>query len=380
MGGRKIGRIARFILLMTVLLMGACSGRGDGVRSAKSQSGREYFQEWKEITREEDPLVPLQSEKGVFRSALGWLDARRVAVCEEQDGKTVVSSYGLKSGRKEEIFTLDSPITSAQLSPSGRMILVHTVPSPYESDLIIYDAKTGKKRYETRLEAWDLAIEWNPFNEEELLVTTFFEDWSYEVYRIHMGRENIQKIGLEQPFAIWRNEDSFAYLDWGPEGMDMTAPLIVAGDGQEKRLFPDRTFYYLDGWKEAFLAIGPDRKDINRAEFILFDQQAALETAFSVPHLSTFSGWQIPNYDYSPETGDFFLIEPKESGEADVYHGGFRLVKRNISGNGSEVILENAENEPIRCSPDGAYCLSGYFLEKVIDVQGKTIEDLVQTN
>jgi hypothetical protein len=42
--------------------------------------------------------------------------------------------------------------------------------------------------------------------------------------------------------------------------------------------------------------------------------------------------------------------------------------------------MEGMENEPLDCAPEGTYCLYGYQLEKLIDLQEKQILDLVDTN
>ena len=75
----------------------------------------------------------------------------------------------------------------------------------------------------------------------------------------------------------------------------------------------------------------------------------------------------------------FLTFQPLRSGEADLYDEKFQLVSYPLEGNGEgKIILDQAENEPLSCSPDGKFCLYGFYMENLLNVQTKEIIPLLE--
>ena len=96
------------------------------------------------------------------------------------------------------------------------------------------------------------------------------------------------------------------------------------------------------------------------------------------PLLTSFSGWVVPFYDLM-ENGKYFIyLQATEQGEADLYDGGFDLMRYHSETGKEEVIFTEMANEPLSCSPSGEMCLYGFQFDKLLNIKTNEVIDLVQ--
>lgn len=324
----------------------------------------------------ENIVLPLKTEAGDFYSAFGWTDDHTFVYVTESNESANVFSYDLKKGENRLLYKSENPIVSLYISPTGKYILIHSSPGTYKAKATVIDTK-GKEIFSKDIMSLDLAVEWNPFNEHVIALTAFSETWEYDAYLMNLQEKTFADIHLPMPFVHWINEKEVLYLDWDPSWMEHFAPLKKYNleNGKSEKIMAD--VYYadaLEGDGYVFLLV----RDHNTATYNFYTRTLKKIRSFSILHLTNFSDWLIPYFDYIPAKKHFLTFQPLHAGEADVYNKKFQLVSYSLDGSDKQnVLLEGAENEPLSCSPGGSYCLYGFYMENLINLQTKEIVPIV---
>lgn len=382
-GGSEVSQLSRekrdrsagcmFIVAFCFFFLTACSFQ----QGNKLQSSTDHGTQAKKSTSA-GPIttsawkLPLVVSNGEFAKGCGWLSNDQVVYVTNQEQMSSVYSYNLQTGKSKQLFKSDHPIVTVQISPAKKYLLIHSSPSTYEGTVTIIDLK-GKVIWSHSLPSYELSFEWNPYNDSEIAISKFNEDWSFEVFLVNINGHSNTKLSLPQPFVKWMDKDHLAYINWDNDNPALFAPLVIkslAGD-------PDQTIvskvYQFSAFKHKLMTITIDEKDQSKAVYTFFDQNQQQLSQFSMPQLSKFSDWLVPNYDYIEQKGLFLTFRPLKSGEVDSYKDGFQLISHRLKGNKTTVIFPNLDNEPLNCSPSGNLCLYGTRFEKLIDVHSKKI-------
>lgn len=315
---------------------------------------------------------PLAVPVGEYFTSSGWLSDDKVVYITNQAQSSFVYAYNLFTGKSELLYKSEQPIVTAEISPAKNFLLIHTAPSTYQGKVTIIDRK-GKVQWKGEIPSYELSFEWNPYDESQILVTAFNEDWSYRIYLVDLQEESSRIFEASQPFLKWLNEKEIGYLNFDNDRPSLFAPLVLqslSGDVKQTAL---QKVYQFNAFKNSVLMITVEDEDRSRAFYTFYDKMLKKQSAFSMPLLSRYSDWLIPYYDYSQATGQFFSLQPVTSGEADTYKGGFNLVAHRIQTNRSTVLLKGLSNEPISCSPSGKACLYGASYDKLIDTVAKKV-------
>ncbi len=360
-------KIALLFLFIILIPLAGCHGK-TGEKNEPSPSAHQHT-----FPSPIDSVAPLEVDQHTFQFIIGWLSERELLIYEWLDQQAVISSYHVTSGDRKKYLVLDEPVISANLSPSKTFLLIHTAPSPIEAELSIFQTTTQEKIAAIHIPSSEIYYEWNPFNERKIFVTAFYEDWTYTNYIYEWYTESLNEIQLSQPFATWMAEDILIILDWNWEEPSLSAPLVKVSPEGKETVLPGEEFFHFQGKRSVFIGIQATKENLTRGEMIVFDYHLNKQLSFSLPLLTNFSGWEIPFYEILPGPV-LMLIEPNTGGEADIYDGGFRLIKRNLRTGEEEVVLEDIENGPLLCSPEGKLCLNGYQSQNIIYTDGKKLE------
>ncbi|WAA11455.1 hypothetical protein [Fervidibacillus halotolerans] len=376
MGRSFTKRVLLFLFAIFLLFLSGCQNAQ--FERIRYHSGKEIGTEMKAPLSSVESIVTYQTNMEQFRFVVGWESNKEILISESNGEQDVIFSYNIENGERKDRFFSDHPIISAKISPSKKYLLIHTSPLLYEASIRIYRLDTDELVLEKTFESSEIDYEWNRDWEDKILIVTFYADWTFQPYILHIDEERIETVELPHPFVYWFGDHSWILLNWNYDIPSMTAPLVVYKKGSTETAFPEKEFYYLDRLGDSYVAIGVSEKDEKEAEFIFFDKKMQPFFSFYAPHLSTFSGWQIPYYNYIEETKEFIMIEPIAYGEADIYKGGFQLVKFNLESGEKSVLLNQIENTPLNCSPDGKFCLTGHLFEKMIALKSGDMMEFIQ--
>ncbi len=320
---------------------------------------------------------PISVPEGEFDKFVGWIAESQILYVTNLEQTSSVFVYNLLSGKSELIYSTQNPIVNVQISPSKKNILIHSAPSSYEGLVTIIDPK-GKELLKQSFPSYELVFEWNLYNESEILVSKFEEDWSFQLFLLDIKNDRTTEIFMPQPFVKWMNEGELAYLNWDENNPSLVAPLNVKGieNGSEKTVFP--AAIHFSTFRNLFMTVTKNEQDQSLAIYSFFDKQMKKLFTFSIPQLSKFSDWLVPFYDYNEQKGQFITFSPLTSGEMDSYTGGFQLLTYDIQQGSSRLIMKGMENVPLNFSPSGNAVLYGNRLEKIIDLISKKSYDLIK--
>jgi len=367
--------VALIVICAFLIPLVACQKTSTSENQISYHSGRVDAQiGQKDLSSNKTDVKSIKVDEYTFRSIIGWLSNDELLLNEFLNGKSVLSSYNIFTGKKKELLSEENQIITAELSPSKEYLLLHTSPTNYEAQLTIYSIKTFEKIYETMLESFEISYDWNQFDESKLIVTSFYEDWSFKNFILNLEEQSMNSINLPNPFAIWINENDLAFLDWDTDSPDITAPLKVYKNGKIEMEIPGQEFYHIFSLDEKFGLIGISEHDQNKSEYLILDRDFNEIGSFQIPHLTSFSGWEVALSDFVSSKDELFLIEPQFSSSTTDYLGDFSLVKKDLKNGEEEVIISKINNAPITCSPDGAFCLSGFQNENIITIKNQTIK------
>lgn len=361
-------------LFFLILILGACAQKEPLKQKVPAKNDKPKVpvtaigSQWK---------LPISIPEGEFFKVVGWLSDNQVLYISNLEQTSNVYRYDLLKGKSELIFKSEYPIVNVQISPSKKSILIHASPSSYEGLLTLIDTK-GTEHLKKSFPSYELAFEWNPYKESEILVSKFDEEWGFQVLLLDIKKSNTTELNLSQPFIKWKNEREVALINWDNNSPSLTAPLILKNleNGLETTLFP--AVIDFSAFRDLFMTVSVNEQDQLIAKYSFFDNEMKKLFTFSMPQLTNYSDWVVPFYDYNEKKGQFITLSPLTSGEADSYTDGFQLLAYNPKNGSSNLIKEGLENEPINSSPSGDALLYGNRFEKMIDMDTKKLYELIK--
>jgi hypothetical protein len=318
-------------------------------------------------------LLPISIPKGNFSKVIGWLNDDEFVYMSQFSQGANLYRYNLKKGISKILYESKNPIVSSIISPDQSKILIHSSPTTYEGQMNIIDFE-GKELFTQRFPSVEMVFEWNQYHSEQLFITAFKEDWSYTNYYLNVSEKKLNEIDVRKPFAKWTGESKMAFLDWNEDDISLLAPLIQKEFGKEEVLLEDEIFQF-DTFIGKMLTIIVDSSD-EKATYTFFSEDMVEQITFKTPVLSSYSGWLLPNYEISSDQREFLTMVPLKSAEADTYRNGFQFIAFDTVSGEKKLILESTDNVPFTCSPNKNFCLMGYQLERLLNVQNKTISSL----
>lgn len=369
-----------FLSIFTLLLILAGCQKEDKNEKDKTKTPDSSPKQETSVEKEEEVIstnriVPIQVKNGVFQTISGWGDNEHILYILEDSNGSNVYSHNIQNGSDNLLFESESPIVSVMISPSKEYFLVHSAPTTNEATLNVLKLN-GEPVLEKSIPSTELSIEWNPFDGSSILITSFTEDWDFSVWQMDLKQSSLVEVAMPQPFGYWLSKKTLLYLDWNMEepALYTNAKKFDLATGEIQDYLAN--IFQVDSFGDVFVTIGADEQDEKKARYTFYQDKMEI-FSFETPHLSRYSDWLIPYYDYNGKTNTFLTYQPLYSTEADVYQDGFQLISYQLDSGENEVLFEGMENTPLSCSPDGKKCLSGYYLEKLIDLDTKKIITLV---
>ncbi|MFP7297641.1 hypothetical protein [Neobacillus niacini] len=359
-------------LLIFASFFSACSQQQDANPSPSNENARhdrkpsQPSEEWK---------LPIEVPEGEFYKVGSWFSDHQLLYITNLGQSSSVYFYNLLTGKSELLYKSEFPIVALQVSPSKKNILIQTSPSTYEGQVTILSSE-GTELMKKSIPSYELAFEWNPYNESEILVSSFKEDWTYQMLLLNIDQRNTKELSIPQPFIKWLGKDEVAYLAWDETSPSLFAPLMSKKLEVEGEKVLSNDVLHFSAYPNTLLTVTTKDEEQLQAVYRFFNKENEEMYSFSIPHLTMFSGWLVPYHDYNEKTGTFITLKPLKSTEADAYTEGFDLVSYDINKGSSKIILQGLENEPILLSPSGEALLYGNSYDKIIHLKTKEIAEL----
>ena len=352
------------LMMLCILWLPAC--QSDETQTPPSEK----------VSAEKKELMANHLPVDGFIENVGWLSNSEILTVKDEGGVTSFFIYNLYDGTSKKIYEVNSSYVTASISPDMKKIFIHSSPASYSAQVTIIDA-TGEIQFQKDVPSYELTHSWNQFSEDVLLMTSFSEDWSFQVFEINLENKTMNPIEVEQPFVQWQSESSILFQDWSSNELSVSAPLISQNilNNEKKMIVEDSVhFNQFDG---SLLSVhsGEDRMPFT---YQFIDTNGEIQSEFTVELLSRYSDWLIPYYDMIEKDGRLITFVANEPGAFDTYTGTFSLKSWDTVSGKENVLFEDLPLEPIQCSPDGGFCLYGNQLEKVIDLKKPNIIQLLK--
>lgn len=358
------------LLLLTLVSAGCIKDQSTGSISPKKNG-----QNKEDIANVVDSL-PISVKDGVFNKAYGWLDSNTLLYSTNGVQGSNVYAYNLDKGTNRLITQSKSMIVSIDISDSGEYLFIRSSSGPSSSQITIAK-KDGSVLFTHILNAFDLTMDWNPYNEQQLFIAAFSEDWQVQTFFLSIADKKITEVSSFDPFSKWYEKDQLVFLNWSGENPALTADLVKLdrNSGEEKKLVTN--IYHMDTFKNVLMTIAQDPNDNNRANYHFYQKNMKEIGSFDSPQVSGFSERLIPYYDYESGRNTFIYLEPAADKKKTAQEEEFQLIKYDVKSDKRVKILNGLNNEPLSCSPDGNFCLYGFNFEKLIDLNNKKIIKLI---
>ncbi|WP_341356591.1 hypothetical protein [Rossellomorea sp. y25] len=352
-------------LLLSILWLSAC--QPEETQTSPSE---------KEKTEKKEIVAEILTSDS-FVENIGWLSDSEILTVQNEDGQTSFYIYNLYDGSNMKIYEIPSSYVSASISPDKEKILIHSAPVSYSAQVTIIDRGGEVLFQEEDVPSYELTHSWSKFDDNALLMTSFSEDWSFQVFRIDVEKGIMDPIDVEQPFVQWHSDSSVLFQDWNTDEISVSAPLLsqnVVDGGKE--MIVDSSVHF-NQFDDSLLSIF-SREEEGPFTYQFITSSGEIQAEFTVDLLSRYSDWLIPYYDMIGGKGHLITFKANEPGSFDTYTGTFSLMKWDTVSGKEDVLFDDLPLEPIQCSPNGEYCLYGNQLEKVIVLTNSNIIQLLK--
>lgn len=327
-----------------------------------------------------DRIIPLKVDQNEFQKIAGWLATDTVAYIKKVSDESQVYAYNLTTGEQKLLFKTTEPIIDVHISPTYSKLLIHTAPFTYAANIYIIN-HAGTILYEKTIDSFEIEFSWNNQDDNLVLITAFFEDWSYEVKLLHIAGKTLKTIEVSQPFQKWFHKDMLISQGWDAEEADLHAPLVGSFiDELERKNILLEDIYYFDTFSKLLFAITVSEEEEGEATYHFYNEKLNEIGHVKVPLLiSQYSDWLIPYYDLMPAQKSFLYFTPYQSDD-EKKEDTYRLIQYDLENKKQYIIGEQLGNAPISCAANSKNCLYGFQFEKLIRTDSNEIVPLVITN
>lgn len=362
---RKTDCLYLLILIFTLVISG-CTTKQKETTSKKEENDPAK----NEMNKDGNSLIPpLEAAEGEFLQVIGWIDQNTICYLSKSTDSYKLFTYNIYSGEHKSLYSSENEIYTVKISPQKSKLLVYTFTEGYNGKVYILDTK-GNIQYNKELETYDIEFVWNPYNENEIMVSTFSKDWDSKEFLLSIEQETWNEINLQNPFPRWLNKNEVAYINWNQSSPSLHAEIwkmnLETGEENEEESLSEA--YHVDTLQDGLLTITSDENNSDEASYTFYNQDLQPLSTLTVPRLSKYTDWLIPFNDAVGDT--LFTLVPIESGYADTYTEGFELLSiQSTDGKIKKWLNNKWENQPIEVSQDMKWCLYGYYYEQVINLE-----------
>ena len=316
-----------------------------------------------EIEVEVDLLETLKLESAKFHFVVDWLSDTEIVFVEKEESVYNLNTFNVNTGEIGTLYTESMIIIDAIIHPTKELILLHTSNNPTSANVKILSLE-GVVLDEISIASSELAIEWNNLDPNLILLTAFYQDWTYDVLVYNGKEKEINTVSLEDPFPKWLGQQIVTVHI--PEHPLAGGSLHLYDRALETvEPLPYEDIVHFETYGNSLLIV----KIANgEAEYQIIGPDGNILNKWTLPAVSNYSEWVFPDLTWI-DNETIITLATKNGGELDNLNEPFMLVKIK---SGEEVVINNKSNlTPLKCSPGGEKCLTGNSSEKLIDIKKK---------
>ena len=174
------------IIATSAYILSGCSQLLDVSLHKDASHSLERIKETPGISFLGSEVIPIKlGVQEEFSKASGWLSNTEILyISNKNESSSILYSYSLITGQSTMLYKSGQPIITAEISPKKDKVMIHSSASE-EGVLTVIDL-SGKELYSGKIESYELTFEWNPFNDELLIVSAFTEEWDFNTYLLDL--------------------------------------------------------------------------------------------------------------------------------------------------------------------------------------------------
>ncbi|GKV64606.1 MULTISPECIES: hypothetical protein [unclassified Sporosarcina] len=296
----------------------------------------------------------LPRAEGEIRFVAGWWDEEQILYIDHQEGLDRLRSFNIATGSVHTMFTDQAAISEVLIHPSKEQVLIKTANHATEANIAILD-KDMTILDEVTVESSELELQWNAVDSNQLLISAFQEDWSFQVMHYDINERKIQPIEVDNPFPKWLGKDQIVYLDDSElikETFEKKEKEVLAADTVELHNSAGQLLVESAGEDHKEYAV----LDSDGEEKYSWQAETSSETIEDVEFIDEDNIIMSTREEISDDDQSALFIHRQEGQEVKRY----------------ETAVEGGM---IDCSPDGNSCLVGYSLDTILQLDtGETMK------
>lgn len=347
----------RIVVIIGIILciISGCSGKTEPPEPEVEQVEQEKVKFEKEI---QQMLV----DESSFYFIVDWLTNEEILFVDYEDDNYRLKSFHIYSKEIKNVYETEMMIIDVLIHPSKEYLLVHTSATDTSATVKILTLD-GMVQNEVTVESVELEIEWNDLDFSSVLLTAFYEDWSFDAFLFDGETNDIQLLPIQSPFPKWLGTNHFVVAT---DMLDSESELVIYDvvTGAQQSLDEGKILLY-DTFKDALLLVQLTHDE--KAKYTILN--VALEEIgnWTIEPIKEYSEWILPNFDWLTEKS-IVTFQSKKAGTSN-----YELIK--YEDHEIDVLLNDVEDTSLICSPDAKKCLTGHGLEKILDLDNNTTSD-----
>ncbi|WP_342511356.1 hypothetical protein MKY34_13350 [Sporosarcina sp. FSL K6-1522] len=351
------------VFSLAVLILAGCTAETDHLADKPADITdpvKKNDQDRKNVTQQ-----LLKADPATFHFVADWLTDSTIAYVEKSDGRYKVNSFDLETGKTMMLYEDSSMIIDVLIHPLREYMLIHTSDDPTAATVKLMTID-GVVQDELTVASTELAIEWNDLDPQLILLTGFQPDWTFDVFLYDGHKEQFGLLTMEEPFPKWFGTEKVVLGRVAEHALDGAELLTYELATEQWSLLDVGNAIYFDTYEDVILIASLG--DENTAKYTIRGQDGEIRSEWQMPAISNYSEWIHPDIEWISKDV-IVLAAPDEGGQLDELASPYRLIR--VTEGRQEVVTEEVIQSSLRCSPAGKYCLTGYSLETLIDVETK---------
>ncbi|QFT89828.1 hypothetical protein FIU87_14285 [Bacillus sp. THAF10] len=322
-------------------------------------------------------IKKIMEDAGTFNTVAEWLDNETILYIKQHEQGSVVNAFHLFTGETYAFFQTEEQVISVTANKDFSLFAVRTSPGFAKGSLTVLNKK-GKQVASWEFDgSTDLVFSWNPFTGNEIIASSFQEDWTYTTSLLETETGNMVEMEANDPFVQWLSEKEIGYLGWDERNPSLTAPLYKKTITKNEKVVIEDQMVMFQSFENMLVTLGHVNEQESMAAYTFYRLPDMVQIYTThLPILTMYSNYHIPYNDFA--NGYYFMIVPSSGGSMDSFTGDFKLMSFNMEEGSSQIIKNKLENKPIRFSPNGQYCLYGYQLERLLLLSEEEQVELVK--
>lgn len=316
-----------------------------------------------QIDVEEEISEKLIADPAKFHFVAGWLSDTEIVYVEKDEGFYKVNTFDLNTGETATLHKEKSIVVDVLIHPSKKYLLLHTSANSTSATIKILTTD-GIVQDEIGVSSTELAIEWNDLDPSLILLTAFYQDWTFDLFLYKGAESDLSLLPIEDPFPKWYGAEQIitGYVEDHP--LDGGKLLLFNPTTEEWGDLGVDGVVYFDTYERTLLTV-----KINEAGDALYKLSKLEGTQLSEwtqPAVSNYSEWVVPDVEWTSDNTVFFRA-PVTGGQLDELTSPFRLIREKEGQ--QQIVAEEVEAGFLRCSPSGLVCIAGSSPTTLFDTE-----------